>query len=264
MTKSDKTGSTEDSNPTSTPTKKKRYVAANPRRKRKKKKNVPIPGRDMESVKQREIIAADASLHSKTMRATRGNRKRDKDQAIELLKLENKVEPGQMLGVDELKHAGESLNDASRKVLEAVLMDVMPECDDESGREITKGIKDACRRAQMGKSGDQVTFWRHVSDPGFLKIVKETGAALVGSHILPLIATLMNMAINDKNEWALKTCFQIAGLLPTKYDIYQLKYENTHTNVFSGEVNFGGKSDQELQGIISTVYDDAQEEEVVG
>ena len=59
-------------------------------------------------------------------------------------------------------------------------------------------------------------------------------------------------------------CLKISGLLPTQYDIYQLKYENTHINNFSGEVNYGGKTDKELKDICAQVYDEPESEEING
>ena len=175
----------------------------------------------------------------------------------------NQLAPG--LGLETLEKTSESLTAGSQKILETILTDIFPEQDNAPDTVIVAGIKKACARAQMGdKKTDEITFWRHVADPGFMKVVKETGAALVGIHVLPLVATLLNMAIQDKNQWALKTSLQIAGLLPTKYDIYQLRYEERHTNNFSGEVNFGGKTDQELENIVASIYDDPEAEEVSG
>ena len=168
------------------------------------------------------------------------------------------------LGLDTLEKVSDSLTDGSKKVLETILTDIFPENDDAPDSVVVAGIKKACRRAQADGTVNELQFWRHVADPGFMKVVKETGAALVGMHVLPLVATLLNMAIRDKDKWALKTSLQIAGLLPTKYDIYQLRYEERHNNVFSGEVNFGGKSDQELKDIIATVYDDPDAQEAGG
>ena len=165
-----------------------------------------------------------------------------------------------MLGLKALEKTSESLTDGSKKILETILTDIFPEKDGEQDSAVIAGIKRACQRAQATGEVNEITFWRHVADPGFMKVVKETGAALVGVHILPLIATLLNMAIEGRDKWALKISLQIAGLLPTKYDIYQLRYEERHVNNFSGEVNFGGKSDKELTNIISQVYDESETE----
>ena len=168
------------------------------------------------------------------------------------------------LGLETLEEASESLTAGSKKVLETILTDIFPEKDGEQDSAVVAGIKRACKRAQMDKGRDELHFWRHVADPGFMKVVKETGAALVGMHILPLISTLLNMAINDKDKWALKISLQISGLLPTKYDIYQLRYEERHTNNFSGEVNFAGHSDKELTNIVASIYDESEAEEASG
>ena len=175
----------------------------------------------------------------------------------------NQLAPG--LGLETLEKTSESLTAGSQKILETILTDIFPEQDNAPDTVIVAGIKKACARAQMGdKKTDEITFWRHVADPGFMKVVKETGAALVGIHVLPLVATLLNMAIQDKNQWALKTSLQIAGLLPTKYDIYQLRYEERHTNNFTGEVNIGGKTDKELEGIVASFYDESDPVEASG
>lgn len=166
------------------------------------------------------------------------------------------------LALEGLEEASKSLTSDSRKILEFLITDAM---NDDTGHDqsVTRSIKRACRRAQMtDKSGDEMAFFRHVTDPGFMKVVKDTGAALVGAHILPLVATLLNIAIEERKQWAMTACLKISGLLPTQYDIYQLKYENTHINNFSGEVNYGGKTDKELTDICAQVYDEPESEEV--
>lgn len=166
---------------------------------------------------------------------------------------ESKQEP--TLTIDGLEDAAESLTDDSKKILNFLLTDVI---NDDTGRDpdVTKAIRRACRRAQMQDGGgDEIAFFRHVTDPGFMKTVKDTGAALIGVHILPLVATLLNIAIEERKQWAMTACLKISGLLPTQYDIYQLKYENTHTNIFSGEVNYGDKTDKELKDICAEIYD---------
>lgn len=171
---------------------------------------------------------------------------------------DSKQEP--TLTIDGLEDAAESFNDDSKKILDFLLTDVI---NDDTGRDpdVTKAIRRACRRAQMrGTRTDEVAFFRHVTDPGFMKTVKDTGAALIGVHILPLVATLLNIAIEERKQWAMTACLKISGLLPTQYDIYQLKYENTHTNIFSGEVNYGEKTDKELKDICAQVYDESEEE----
>jgi hypothetical protein len=175
---------------------------------------------------------------------------------------DNKQPPS--LTLPGLVDAKDSFTEDSKRVLEFLLTDAVND-DIDRDPHVTRAIKRACQRAQMsGKRSDEVTFFRHVSDPGFMKVVKETGSALVGSHILELVATLLNIAIEDRKQWAMTACLKIAGLLPTQYDIYQLKYENTHIQNFSGEVNYGEKSDQELEGIIAEVYDEREEEEACG
>jgi hypothetical protein len=203
-------------------------------------------------------VSSLTSTKSKTARAKLS------DHASEVLESSMGERTKPMLGLETLEKASESLTEGSKKILETILTDIFPEKDGEQDSAVVAGIKQACKRAQMTSSGDEVTFWRHVSDPGFMKVVKETGAALVGMHVLPLVATLLNMAIRDKDKWALKTSLQIAGLLPTKYDIYQLRYEERHQNIFSGEVNIGGKSDKELEDIVACFYDESEAEEASG
>jgi len=172
-----------------------------------------------------------------------------------------------MLGLSTLEDVSKDLAEGSRKVLETVLTDIFPEPDERGGdHAIISGIRKACVRAQAGEKnrGEELTFWRHVADPGFMKVVKDTGAALVGMHVLPLIATLINMAIVDKDKWALKTSLQIAGVIPNKYDIYQLRWDQRHTEIVAGgDVNLGGKSDSELKGILEQIHDVSDQAEVI-
>lgn len=174
----------------------------------------------------------------------------------------SKQEP--TLTMEGLEDAAESLTEDSKKILDFLLTDII---NDDTGRDpnVTRSIRRACRRAQMReKKADEITFFRHVTDPGFMKTVKDTGAALVGAHILPLVATLLNIAIEERKQWAMTACLKISGLLPTQYDIYQLKYENTHTNIFSGEVNYGDKTDKELKDICAQIYDVEEADEAGG
>lgn len=172
---------------------------------------------------------------------------------------EAKAEP--TLSMDGLEKAAESLTDDSRHILEFLITDAMND-DADADQNVTRAVKRACRRAQMKDgSSNEMSFFRHVQDPGFMKIVKDTGAALVGAHILPLVATLLNIAIEERKQWAMTACLKISGLLPTQYDIYQLKYENTHVQNFSGEVNYASRSDKELEDIWSSIHDESEAEE---
>ena len=199
--------------------------------------------------------------------STKAKAKRDlniEDAAAMLKEVqENELPPN--LAIDLPEKTLESLTEGSKKVLETILTDIFPEQEDAPDSVVVAGIKKPCVRAQSSSDAvNELTFWRHVADPGFMKVVKDTGAALVGMHVLPLVSTLLNMAILDKDKWALKVSLQIAGLLPTKYDIYQLRYEERHTNNFSGEVNFAGKPDKELENIVASIYDDPEAEEAIG
>ena len=182
----------------------------------------------------------------------------------EVLKAEDE-EP--TLTLTDLKDAEQSLTDDSRKILDFLLKDAV---NDDVGASstntaVTKAIRSACARAQMNDRGtDEVTFFRHVTDPGFMSIVKNTGQALVGAHILPLVATLLNIAIEERKQWAMTACLKIAGLLPTQYDIYQLKYEFTHNNNINGDIDFGGKTDKELKNIIAHIDDEPSADEASG
>ena len=165
------------------------------------------------------------------------------------------------LGLEGLENAAESLSKDSIKILDFLLVDQINNTDSDHNSDVLGSMMAACRRAQMsGKDSDKLSFYRHVNDPGFMKIVKQTGSALVGAHILQLIATLVNIAINDRKQWAMEACLKIATLMPTQYDIHQLKYENNHIQNFSGEVNYTGKSDEELKDIWATIHDDAIED----
>lgn len=228
MTKSDKTDSKKDSTRTSTRTKKSKIRAED------------LVGKQKDAgIKQaRELLGDMADTKSE-----------------------------QMLGLESLEDVSKDLAEGSRKVLETVLTDIFPEADERGGdHAIISGIRKACVRAQAGERnrGDEMTFWRHVADPGFMKVVKETGAALVGMHVLPLIATVINMAIVDKDKWALKTALQIAGIIPNKYDIYQLRWEQRHTEIVAGgDVNLGGKTDAELKDILKQINDVSDQAEVI-
>jgi len=222
-------------------------------KKKPKKKNYPKPpgvaelkaaNPDLKTLSQATPAQDDAKIRESMITAAR----------------ETAREP--TLTLDGLERAEESLTEDSKKMLDFLLTDVMND-DIDRDPDVTKSIRRACYRAQMRDgSGDELTFFRHLNDPGFMKIVKDSGAALVGSHILPLVATLLNIAIEDRKQWAMIACLKITGLLPTQYDIYQLKYQNTHINNYSGEVNYGGKSDAELENIWSSIHDESEAETV--
>lgn len=210
-------------------------------------------------------MASSKTGSKKSSKKAKTGRGLEIENAAEMLREVKKNELSPDLAIDLPEQTLESLTEGSKKVLETILTDIFPEQENAPDSAVVAGIKKACQRAQDGSDAvSEITFWRHVADPGFMKVVKDTGAALIGMHILPLIATLLNMAIQDKNTWALKTSLQIAGLLPTKYDIYQLRYEERHVQNFSGEVNFGGKTDQELKDICAQVYDEPETAEANG
>ena len=270
MTESDKSGSKRDSTltPTSPEPKKSRFAAAADRviaraggdlrpvqKPKPKKKKKYEPGISMAEVKAQNPHLNTIAPPS-IMQDNIEMKKNIIGAACEAVQ-----EP--TLSLEGLERASESLTDDSRRILDFLLVDAMNDTT-ERAEEVTMAIKKACYRAQMRTGdGNETAFYRHIVDPGFMKIVKDTGSALVGAHILPLVATLLNIAIEDRKQWAMTACLKISGLLPTQYDIYQLKYENSHTNIFSGEVNYGDKTDKELKDICAEVYDE-QESEATG
>ena len=131
------------------------------------------------------------------------------DNAAEMLKEVQGNELPPNLAIDLPEKTLESLTEGSKKVLETILTDIFPEQENAPDSAVVAGIKKACQRAQNSSDAvNEVTFWRHVADPGFMKVVKDTGAALVGMHVLPLVATLLNMAIEDKDSGHLKHHFR--------------------------------------------------------
>ena len=210
----------------------------------------------------RKTGSKKASTRTKTKSS--GTRKRRRAEAVAVMESSLGKRQKPTLGLETLEDAQQSLTEGSRRVLETILTDIFPEKDGEQESAVIAGIKGACQRAQMTKAGDEKDFWRHVGDAGFLKVVKETGAGLIGMHVLPLVATLLNIAIYDKKQWALDRCLQIAGLMPTKYDIYQLRWDMRHTEINAGgDVNLASRSDSELEGILEQIHDVTEEAEII-
>lgn len=155
--------------------------------------------------------------------------------------------------------AGE-LNETGKKILNVILTDFSAENEAEAEKDVFKKLRNACGRAGMlEKKSDQVTFFKTIADPQFMNIVKQVGQGLIGIHIVPIVAKVIQQALEgDKTsqKWAL----EITGMMPGKYDFYMNRYQMTHNTVNVGNLNFEGMTDAELKECVFALDDVADAE----
>lgn len=152
--------------------------------------------------------------------------------------------------------AGE-LNETGKKILNVILTDFSAENEAEAECDVFKKLRNAAGRAGMLENkSDQIVFFKTLADPQFMNIVKQVGQGLIGIHIVPIVAKVIQQALEgDKTsqKWAL----EITGLMPGKYDFYLQRYSYTHNTVNTGDINYNGKTDDELLAIVRE-FDEAE------
>lgn len=160
-----------------------------------------------------------------------------------------------------LEPLSKQLDETRKKILEIILTDFSVGGDIEAERDVFQKLRNACARAGMlGNRADQIEFFKTIADPKFNNVVKAVGQGLIGMHIVPVVAKMINMALEgDKQciKWVLEVC----GMMPGKYDFYLNRYQYTHNTVNAGNINFEGKTDKELDDLIRE-FDGAQVAEV--
>lgn len=155
-----------------------------------------------------------------------------------------------------LEPLAEQLTETGKKILNVILKDFAVDASTDgvaAEKDIFKALRAACARAGMlgteSNRHDQTDFFKTLADPQFMNIVKTTGQGLIGINIVPIVAKVIQQAMEgDKTSqrWAL----EITGILQGKYDFYLQRYNLTHNTINAGEINFDGKSDKELEAIM--------------
>jgi len=160
-----------------------------------------------------------------------------------------------------LEPLANELNDTGKRILEVILTDFSPENEAEAEKDVFKKLRNACARAGMlEKKDEQIQFFKTLADPQFMNIVKTVGQGLIGIHIVPIVAKVIQQAFEgDKTsqKWAL----EITGILQGKYDFYLNRYSLNHQTVNVGNINFEGKTDAELAELVYSL-DDVSEAEI--
>ena len=159
-----------------------------------------------------------------------------------------------------LEPLANELNETGKRILEVILTDFSPENEAEAEKDVFKKLRNACARAGMLEKKDaQIQFFKTLADPQFMGIVKSVGQGLVGIHIVPIVAKVVQQALEgDKTsqKWAL----EITGILQGKYDFYLNRYQLNHQTVNVGNINFEGKTDAELAELVDSFNDGAEAE----
>jgi len=154
------------------------------------------------------------------------------------------------LNIKNLEPLAEKLNETQKKILNVILSDWSAENTIEAERDIFLKLRNACGRAGMLENkNDQITFFKTLADPQFMNIVKTVGQGLISIHIVPIVAKVIQQAIEgDKTSqrWAL----EISGVMPGKFDFYLNRYQLNHQVTNIGEINFDGKTDAELSEMV--------------
>ena len=198
------------------------------------------------------------SKQNKTVRLSDGERKASND-AFTALAPSFKDAPVAMdANVQGLENLADKLNETGKRILNVILTDFSAENEAEAEKDVFKKLRNACARAGMlEKKGDQITFFKTIADPDFMHIVKTTGQGIVGLYIVPIVAKVIQQALEgDKTsqKWAL----EITGIMQGKYDFYLNRYNLTHQTVNVGNINFDGMSDAELEGCLVGLNDAAE------
>jgi hypothetical protein len=161
-----------------------------------------------------------------------------------------------------LENLADKLSETGKKILNVVLTDFAPENPIEAEKDVFKRLRNACGRAGMLDSkGDQITFFKTIADPDFMQIVKTTGQGIVGLYIVPVVAKVIQQALEgDKTSqrWVL----EITGVIESKYQFYMNRYALTHSTTNVGNINFEGVPDEELSQIVASFSDAGEAEEV--
>lgn len=154
-----------------------------------------------------------------------------------------------------LEPLAEQLTDTGKKILNVILTDFSGDPEIEGERDVFLKLRKACERAGMlEKRGDQCDFFKTLADPQFMNIVKTTGQGMIGIYIVPIVAKVIEQAMaGDKTsqKWAL----EITGILQGKYDFYLQRFSLTHNTLNAGNINFSGKTDEELSKLVEELTD---------
>lgn len=153
-----------------------------------------------------------------------------------------------------LEPLAEKLNETGKTILNVVISDFSAEPTVEAEKDVFKKLKNACARAGMAGTGDEVAFFKTLGDPQFNQIVHTVGRGVIGMYIVPVAAKIINQALEgDKTsqKWVLEIC----GLIDSKYDFYLNRYNLTHNSINAQNVNIEGKTDEELKELISSLDD---------
>lgn len=150
-----------------------------------------------------------------------------------------------------LEPLADKLNETQKKILEVIITDFSSENECEAEKDVFKKLRNACARAGMlDKKADQVTFFKTLADPQFMGVVKAVGQGLIGLHIVPITAKCIQMAL-EGDKTCMRWAFEMTGMMQDKYSFYKDRWQFTHNDVNIGEINFDGKTDDELKEIVA-------------
>lgn len=164
----------------------------------------------------------------------------------------------------DLESAQAVINEQLAKVATVILTDFSPQNELQAEKDIFKALRNACKRAGMlDKGNSERDFFKIIYDPKFQLAVRQLGTALVGMHILPILAVVLDEAIVKRDKTCLGWALEMMGL---KRDKYQFALDRRQiVNINAGNeynVNFEDKSDEELKRIADGL-DNVTEAEVV-
>ena len=164
-----------------------------------------------------------------------------------------------------LKAASQEVDVWQQRIAAVMLTDFYDEPNDSPIGDVFKRLRAACARAGMLDHGEkEAHFFNVIKDRRFTAAVKQLGQGLIGIKAIPLVNKLIDMAM-DGNEKALFKALEIAGIIPTKFDIYLNRTTNNNTNreiVQNNTINLGDQSDRELEQFADDFNDVSEAKEV--
>ena len=164
-----------------------------------------------------------------------------------------------------LEDAKKEVDVWQQRIAAVMLTDFHDEPQDSPIGDVFKRLRAACARAGMLDHGEkEAHFFNIIKDKRFTAAVKQLGQGLIGIKAIPLVNKLIDMAMAG-NEKALFKALEIAGIIPTKYDIYLNRTTNNNTNggiVQNNTLSLGDKSDRELERFADGFNDVSEAKEV--
>jgi len=165
---------------------------------------------------------------------------------------------------DALIGAKEEVTALQQRIAAVMLTDFYEDNPHSSQSTMIKRLRGACKRAGMLDGGDKERyFFNVISDQRFMTAVQQLGKGLIGINVVPLVNKLIEMGLKG-NEKCLFKALEIASVAPTKYSVYmnQVNNRNAPESVNSVTVNFGDKSDRELEKLANDLNDVEEAEEI--